>query len=687
MVFVVCFGAYLSNGDFSPGNDQVGNMLLSVNLLKRHSLSLSPPDAPHAFFWTLERRGEVARSVTIDEWNRAADEAYSAGRLTAPSHYYYLAETIRPDRYVNTFGIGSPLAGLPVYAVLDLFVDIEANHHWWWHGGALTASLLTAFTAVFVFLSAWHFVKPLPALLIALAFGLGSCAWPVSSQALWQHPASTFCLSLGAWLLLCNPDRLRAAAWCGTAFGLAVLCRPTSAVVVVCAGAYLLWVDRRRFAAYVLGGMPLLVILAAYNAYYFGSPFIFGQAVASKIIALGATGSESLWQTSWRESLPGILISPSRGLVWFSPVLALGLISAVKVWKDPRFRPLIPLQAAVVVTMLVAGKWFDWIGGATWGYRPIVDIAPFLALLILPIIERILANTGMRVLFGALLVWSVAVQFVGAYTYNAVGWISQWPESAPDSVRVWSWQRPQIGYHVANFGVERTRKRELMTGYIDAPTPIVTAPDKRQRFETADEQLLRVSVRDNPATQHDAAEALRKQGRYEEALEAYSAALAIDPEFALTHAAMGDTLLSLRRYEEALESLARALTLQPNLAIAGRLWRLRGQAAQELGRPEAAEHYERAVQINPRDAEAIDRLAQLRFREQQYELALDLYRTLVQMSPENAQTHANLGITLYRLDRVEEAIQSLERALSLDPDLETARTILQRLSKKPRQAE
>ena len=84
--------------------------------------------------------------------------------------------------YVNTFGVGAPLVGLPVYAVLDLFVDIEHDRFWWWHGAALTASLLTALAALFVFLAARGFVQPLPAVLIALAFGLGSCAWPVSSE-------------------------------------------------------------------------------------------------------------------------------------------------------------------------------------------------------------------------------------------------------------------------------------------------------------------------------------------------------------------------------------------------------------------------------------------------------------------------------------------------------------------------
>ena len=96
--------------------------------------------------------------------------------------------------YVNTFGIGAPLFALPVYALLDLFVDIEADRFWWWHGGVLTASLLTALAAVFVFLAASGFVKPLPALLVARWRSDCSCAWAISSQALWQHPASTLCL-------------------------------------------------------------------------------------------------------------------------------------------------------------------------------------------------------------------------------------------------------------------------------------------------------------------------------------------------------------------------------------------------------------------------------------------------------------------------------------------------------------
>ena len=672
-LFVVCLGAYVSNGDFLPGSDQEGSMLFAVNLLKRHSLSLAPPDAPHAFFWTLEEAGVAPRPVAIAAWNGAAAAAYREGRLKAPGHHYYLAATTRPGAYVNTFGLGAVLAGLPVYAVLDLFVDLAADRSWWWHGGALTAALLTALAALFVFLAARAFVEPLPALLIALAFGLGSCVWPVSSQALWQHPASTFCLSLGAWFLVRSPGRPRAAAWCGAAFGMAVLCRPTTAVAVTCVGAYLLWADRRRCAAYVLGGLPFLVALAAYNGYWFGSPFGFGQTAASKLIFLRDTGSDSLWQSSWLVSLPGLLISPSRGLVWFSPALVLGFASAAAAWREPRYRPLIPLLAAVVLMILVAGKWTDWSGGLTWGYRSIVDTTPFLALMMVPVIERVIAGRATRALFAALLLWSVGAQFVGAWSYSVIGWHAMTLEyDDPNHASVWLWRRPQIGWHVANFAAERAQKKRAMASYADDPRPVLVLPDRSR--DAADAGRLRITeLSRDPATRHNIAEALRRQGRYEEAVAAFRAVLEIDPHYALSHAGMGDALFRLQRYEEAQQALGRAVSLDLDAAVEGPLRRLMGRAAQELGRSEeAAEHYGRALELDPREAEALDRLALLEFGRQRYAAALDLYRRLVEIDPGSAQTHANLGATLYHLGRTGEAIRSFEQALSLDPDLETA---------------
>ena len=197
----------------------------------------------------------------------------------------------------------------------------------------------------------------------------------------------------------------------------------------------------------------------------------------------------------------------------------------------------------------------------------------------------------------------------------------------------------------------------------------------QQRHREADDLLRRARELQpgDPATLQNVAESLRKQGRYEEALAAYRDVLDLDPEYALAYAGIGDALFKLERYEEALEKLGRAVSVQPDLPMTAALHRLMGQAAEELGHPDAADHYARAIELDPRDTAAIDRLAIARFQEERYEEAYRLYRTLAEINPDNAQTHSNLGATLYYLGRSEDALRSFERALSLDPDLETAR--------------
>ena len=181
---------------------------------------------------------------------------------------------------------------------------------------------------------------------------------------------------------------------------------------------------------------------------------------------------------------------------------------------------------------------------------------------------------------------------------------------------------------------------------------------------------------------HTVAESLRKRGRYAGAVESYRAALAIDPDFAMAHAGLGDALYRLERYEEAIESLDRSVALHPHPPTATARLVLMGSASEKLGRTAAAvAHYERAVAIDPRNVEALDHLAMARFGEERYEEALGLYRTLLEAKPGSARTHANLGATLYHLGRPEEALRSFERALSLDPDLESARAVVDQLGR------
>ena len=474
VVFFVCFGAYLSNGAPLPGDDARGNMLVALNLLKHGSVLIAAEHAATSFAWTTSGNMTYAR---ITHWDDEKAQHYREGHLK-PDPPYYLAPTVHPGRYANVFGIGAALPVLPVYAALNLVTDLASNHVLWWHSTKVTASLLTAGAALFIFLTMRRFVPPLPAALGALAFGLGTCAWTLSSQVLWQQTAFLFFLSLGAWWLFDAHARRDCALYCGAAFGMAALCRPTGLIVVAFTGLYLLRTAPRHVFRYVLGGLPFAVPLLLYNTYAFGGPFAFGQEIAAEGIAQ-TKGLTEVWQTSMAEGFAGLLVSPSRGLFVYSPFMVFGFVGAVMAWRDPQhYAPLIPLQAAVLVQIVLAAMWFDWWGGFSYGPRPLVDAGVFLTLLMIPILARVGPANWIRGIFVTLLLYSVAVQVIGAWSYHHDGWNGRNGMNIDDPAhrhRLWSLSDSQIVHHVTNFQAERNGKQALIHRFMNPGGPTLSS--------------------------------------------------------------------------------------------------------------------------------------------------------------------------------------------------------------------
>jgi hypothetical protein len=125
-----------------------------------------------------------------------------------------------------------------------------------------------------------------------------------------------------------------------------------------------------------------------------------------------------VWQTPFFSGLIGLLVSPSRGLLVFSPILGLSFWGFARAAKDDEYRPLWPFFASALVMMAAQCKWFDWWGGHAYGYRPWLDAVPYLSLGLLPVADVVSSTRVRQAATGVLLAWSVFVQALGALSYD-----------------------------------------------------------------------------------------------------------------------------------------------------------------------------------------------------------------------------------------------------------------------------
>jgi hypothetical protein len=481
--FFVALLVYLSNTASTPppDSDSVPNAYLAVSVLGDGDLAFSPFEAPFMFLWSAKGAEGHDVRVHVAGWTetppgskKSYAEHYQEGRLNFVGPLYFLVPTTRErpgtgePLFVGAFGSAAGLTALPLYALARLGgMRLETNPAAIWLLAKVTAAALAAGSVALIYLSASGLTSRRRALMLAAAYAVGTCVWSISAQSLWQQTPEIFFLALGLFCLLRIPTPWIRGAAAGLALSAAAACRPTAAVVVAAAAVGLLLSDRRAFPAFLLAIVPAAAATLVYNAHYFGSPLDFGQIAAGARVAQFKTGSPDLWQTPLWLGAAGLLISPSRGLLVYSPFLAAAFAGAVLAWKDPRYRSLRYLTLAVPALWIPAFLWFDWWGGWTYGYRPIVDSVPLLAALCLPVLEWILARPVWRAAFAVSLAWSILVQGLGAFAYSPWGWNARVIDSdgnranvdrAAYRSRLWSFRDWQIGYLIANFQQSRAER-------------------------------------------------------------------------------------------------------------------------------------------------------------------------------------------------------------------------------------
>lgn len=425
LMFVGLLCLYLGNDAIVEEGDAVPSLGIPVGLLTEGKLSFDPISHPEMFDWNAQPPMNAGDKLYVRNWFWIFDGDFAfrwrdKGKLElGDPRYYVVASTRFPDRHVSTFG---PIPGLTMVPVVGIMLLLDKQFPYKallrWSVGKLHAAAMVAASAVFVFLLGLRFSSFSASLLCALGFALGTPAWTLLSQSLWQQTVNIFFLMLSFYLLFGREPTRRTTLWAGVAMGLAVACRHTSLLLLAPVGLFLLWQQRERVFRYALGVLPAPLFIAGYNTHYFGNPLNFGQELVGHSIAEDKTGSSDIWQTSLIDGFTGLMVSPSRGLVVFSPFLLLAAWGMVRIWRRPDLAWLRPLTVGVVAMMGLQCKWFDWWGGWSYGYRPWLDSVALLSLFAATVAPLLLSRSFASVLFGVALGWSTAIQAMGALAYD-----------------------------------------------------------------------------------------------------------------------------------------------------------------------------------------------------------------------------------------------------------------------------
>ena len=133
---------------------------------------------------------------------------------------------------------------------------------------------------------------------------------------------------------------------------------------------------------------------------------------------------------------------------------------------------------------------------------------------------------------------------------------------------------------------------------------------------------------------------------------------------------LGEALRSQGKLEEALRVYENAIRFDPGLA---EIYNNHGNVLKELGRgKDALESYDKALQVNPNFAMAYYNRANTLLKIRQLDEALKSYDKAIQVKPDYADAYYNRGNVLREVGQLEEAVESYDKAIQFRPDFVNA---------------
>lgn len=284
----------------------------------------------------------------------------------------------------------------------------------------------SALLGAVVFLFAARFTrKNIYAFVLALAYGLGTIAYPYSN-VLYQHQMASFGMFTGFFLLwrVIYEDASPNWLWLvGLLFSLAVI---TEYPVVPFLTVILIWAfikmpTRWQLYRVILAGIPLGIIFMAFNYLTFETIMPVGYNYSINWQEEHQTGFLSLTMPNLARFY-GLSFSPIRGIFVLSPFLLLFFPGAYAMWKQRRDQQ----DVLIVCVLMVIGFFFYngssimWWGGFTVGPRYLIPMLPFMVLPISFAFNWLLQRAWGQVVTALLI--AISIFSVGSLTIAGQAW-------------------------------------------------------------------------------------------------------------------------------------------------------------------------------------------------------------------------------------------------------------------------
>lgn len=335
---------------------------------------------------------------------------------------------------------------VPVVALADLVpsvdpaaVSLSSPNRTWIYEVPVAAALMAVAVALFFAAARDAAGRASADVLVATgALAFGTVWWSSASRALSQHAAAAPFVALALYLLSRSRRDDGAVPWLGAAVAGAYVMRPSAAVLVAVVTGWVVVAHRRRLAAYLARAAIVAVPFVAVNLVAYGAllpPYYSADKV-------GGT-SEPL------VAALGLFVSPSRGLLWYSPIVVLSLVGVA---IRARRRQLDAVDAVIGLTVAgmfaVVAAWPNWWGGSSYGPRLLAETMPFACWYLVPAFEglRERRRGRARLLVAGYAVVGAAVlaNAQGALMRASVCWnsVPSFVDSAPQ--RLWDWSDPQV---------------------------------------------------------------------------------------------------------------------------------------------------------------------------------------------------------------------------------------------------